>query len=89
MCQVEFELSKEFREELGELLNGAEVPQKAVLTRSYDGNLKIEYDPEVSKALVDPEELTAALDVFAKGARRLTATAEDPEEATLFAPKRV
>ena len=82
VCQVEFELSKEFREELGEILNGAEVPQKAVLTRSYDGNLKIEYDPEVSKALVDPEELTAALDVFGKGARRLTATAEDPEEAT-------
>ena len=82
VCQVEFELSKEFREELGELLNGAEVPQKAVLTRSYDGNLKIEYDPEVSEALVDPEELTAALDVFAKGARRLAATAEDPEEAT-------
>ena len=82
VCQVEFELSKEFREELGEFLNGAEVPQKAVLTRSYDGNLKIEYDPEVSEALVDPEELTAALDVFAKGARRLAATAEDPEEAT-------
>ena len=82
VCRVEFELSDEFREELGELLNGAEVPQKAVLTRSYDGNLEIEYDPEVSEALVDPEELTTALDVFAKGARRLAATAEDPEEAT-------
>ena len=41
VCQVIFELSDEFREELGKLLNGAEVPQKAVLTRSYDGNLEI------------------------------------------------
>ena len=65
-----------------ELLNGAEVPEKAVLTRSYDGNLEIEYDPEVSEDLVDPEELTTALDVFKKGARRLAATAEDQEEAT-------
>ncbi len=81
-CRVEFELSDEFRDELLELLNGAEVPEKAVLTRSYDGNLEIEYDPEVSEDLVDPEELTTALDVFKKGARRLAATAEDQEEAT-------
>ena len=83
VCQVEFELSDEFRKELGEFLNGAEVPQKAVLTRSYDDNLKIEYDPEVQEDLVAPEELTTALDVFAKGARRLAATMEDQEQATL------
>ena len=82
VCRVEFELSDEFRDELLELLNGAEVPQKAVLTRSYDGNLEIEYDPEVPEDLVDPEELTTALDVFTKGARRLAATAEDQEKAT-------
>ena len=81
VCQVEFELSDEFREELGDLLNGAEIPQKAVLTRSYDDNLKIEYDPEVLEDLVAPEELTTVLDVFAKGARRLAATVGDQEQA--------
>ena len=81
VCQVEFELSDEFREELGDLLNGAEVPQKAVLTRSYDDNLKIAYDPEVPEDLVAPEELTTVLDVFAKGARRLAATVGDQEQA--------
>ena len=68
MCQVEFELSDEFREELGDLLNGAEVPQKVVLTHSYGGYLEIEYDPEVPDDPVDPEELMKALDVFAKDA---------------------
>ena len=81
VCQVEFELSDEFREELGDLLNAAEIPQKAVLTRSYDDNLKIEYDPEVVEDLVAPEELTTVLDVFAKGARRLAATVGDQEQA--------
>ena len=79
VCRVKFELSDEFREELGDLLNGAEVPQKAVLTRSYDGRLEIKYDTEVPDAPVDPEELTKALDVLAKGARRLAAPSEDQE----------
>ena len=79
VCRVKFELSDEFREELEDLLNGAEVPQKAVLTRSYDGYLEIEYDTEVPDDPVDPEELTKALDVFAKGARRLAAPSENPE----------
>ena len=54
--------------------------KKAFLTRFYDGNLEIEYDTEVPEYPVDPEELTKALDVFAKSARRLTAPAEDQEE---------
>ena len=66
VCRVEFELSDEFREDLGDLLTGAEVPQTAILTRSYDGYLEIEYDTEVPDDPVDPEELTKALDVFAK-----------------------
>ena len=80
VCRVEFELSDEFRKALGDLLNGAEVPQKAVLTRSYNGYLEIEYDTEVPDDPVDPEELTKALDVFAEGARRLAASSEDQEE---------
>ena len=82
VCQVEFELSDEFREELRQLLDAAEGPQKATLTRFYDNTLKIEYDSEVTEAPVDPEELTTALDVFAKEARRLAAPSEDQEEST-------
>ena len=81
VCRVEFELSDEFSKELEDLLNGAEVPKKAVLTRSYNGYLEIEYDTEVPDDPVDPEELTNALDVFAKGARRLAEPSEDQEGA--------
>ncbi len=82
VCRVEFELSDEFRKELGERLNGAKIPQKAILTRFYDGDMKCEYDLEVLEDPVDPEELTMALDVYANGARRLVAPAEDQEETT-------
>ena len=82
MCRVEFELSAEFLKELGERLNGAGIPRKAILTRYYDGSLEYEYDTEVSEDPVDPSELVNALDVFAKGARRLAAPAQDQEEAT-------
>lgn len=82
VCRVEFELSPEFRTELGERLNGAGIPQKAILTRYYDGSLEYEYDTEVSDDPVDPAELVTALDRFAKGARRLAAPAEEQEETT-------
>ena len=81
-CRVEFELSAEFRKELGERLNSAGIPQKAILTRYYDGSLKYEYDTEISDDPVDPAELVTALDTFAKGARRLAAPTEDQEDAT-------
>ena len=82
VCRVEFELSAEFRKELGERLNSAEIPQKAILTRHYDGSLKYEYDKEISDDPVDPAELVTALDTFAKGARRLAVPTEDQEDAT-------
>ena len=82
VCRVEFELSAEFRKELQERLHGAGIPQKAILTRYYDGSLGYEYDTEISDDPVDPRELTKALDVFAKGARRLVAPDQDQEEAT-------
>ena len=82
VCLVEFELSDEFRKELWERLKGAEIPQKAILTRFYDGDMKYEYAPEVLEDPIDPGELTMALDVFANGARRLVAQAEDQEETT-------
>lgn len=81
-CKVEFELTEEFRKELGERLSSAGVPQKAIFTRYYDDSLKIEYDTEISEDLVDPAELTKALKTFARGARRLATPAEDQEGAT-------
>ena len=82
VCRVEFELSKEFREELRDHLNGAEIPQKAILTRYYDGSLTFDYDTEVSDDPVDPDGLSEALNIFARGARRLEAPSEDQEEET-------
>ena len=82
VCRVEFELSDEFRKELGERLSGTEIPKKTILTRFYDDTLKIEYDTDVSDDPIDPAELTTALDVFAKGARRIASPAEDQEQAT-------
>lgn len=72
VCKVEFELSDEFQQELRERLNGAEIPQRAILTRYYDRSLKFKYDPEVPPDLVAPSKLKEALNVFAKGARRLS-----------------
>ena len=82
VCRVDFELSAEFRTELKERLNSAGIPRQAILTRYYDGSLAYEYDTEVADDPVDPSELVKALDVFAKGARRLPAPAPDQEEAT-------
>ena len=82
VCRVEFELSAEFLAELGKRIVGAEIPQKAILTRYYDGSLKSEYDPEVLDDPVDPAELVTVLDTFAGGARRLATPAEDQEEET-------
>ena len=82
VCRVEFEISEELRKELGKRLNSAGIPKKAILTRYYDGSLTHEYDTEVSDDPVNPSELVAALNGFAKGARRLETPAEDQEEAT-------
>jgi len=81
VCRVEFELSPDFREELGERLDGAGIPRKAVLTRYYDGSLEIGYDTEVSDDPLDPGELVRALEGFARGARRLPAPTPDQEPA--------
>ena len=81
VCEVEFELSDEFQQELKERLNGAEIPRKAILTRFYDGSLKFEYDLEIPPDLVAPSELQEALNVFAEGARRLSSS--DYEESEM------
>lgn len=79
VCQVQFEISDEFQQELGEKLNGAPIPQEVILTRYYDGSLTHEYDTEEPNDLA---ELGEALDTFAKGARRLVAPTKDQEDTT-------
>ena len=81
VCRVEFRLSDKFRDELQEHLGVAPVPQKAVLTRHYNGTLTHSYAPEVSDDPVDPSRLEEALDTFARGARRL-APLPDQDQAT-------
>ena len=81
VCRVEFELSADFREELGERLDGAGIPRKAVLTRYYDGSLEYGYDTEVSDDPLSPDKLVGALEEFARSARRLPAPAPDQEPA--------
>lgn len=80
VCRVEFKLSGEFRNELEARLGSASIPKKAILTRYYDGSLKFEYDTDVPADLIDPNELVKALKEFARGARRLSATPEYPED---------
>lgn len=81
VCRVKFELSADFREELSERLNGAEIPQKAILTRYYDGSLDYEYDAQLPDDSLDPDRLVKALEELAQGARRLRAPAQDEESA--------
>jgi predicted ATP-dependent endonuclease of OLD family len=70
VCSAEFQLTPEFRIELKARL-GSDVPDKAICTRFYDGHLKIEFETTVSDAPVSPSELSAALERFAAGARRI------------------
>lgn len=81
VCRVEFELSADFREELGARLDGAGIPRKAVLTRYYDGSLEYGYDAEIADDPLDPDELAGALGKFTRGARRLPAPTPDQEPA--------
>jgi hypothetical protein len=76
VCKVEFELSEAFRKELRDQLNDVVIPQKAILTRFYEGKLEFEYDTQLSEDSVDSKELTVALDTFAKGAHRIATSAD-------------
>ena len=71
VCRVEFEISAEFREELRDRLDESEIPQRAVLTRFYDGRFEFEYDPVVTDDPVVADELVTALNTFAKEVGRI------------------
>lgn len=80
VCKTKFALSKEFRDELKEMFDGAEPPTIATCTRYYDGSLEISYDASVSDEPVPLRELMAALDTFAQAARRIPTPNADQEE---------
>ena len=82
VCQVEFELSEQFRVELRDLFGDGDVPNSVVLTRYYEGELKHEYDIPVPDGAIGSNELVKALEEFASGARRLAAPVEEQDEKT-------
>ena len=82
VCRVEFELSSEIRQEIGEHIIGTSIPKKATLTRYYDGHLEYAFDTEVADDKLETVELAVALESFASDARRLVAPTQDQEEAT-------
>ena len=76
VCKVEFELADKFRTDLKANLDTDEIPNKATLTRYYDGHLEFKYDINIPEFSVDSEELIEILDSFAKSARRLSVPVE-------------
>ena len=64
----------------GAKLSSNHIPKTATFTRYYDGHCDIQYDTEITDDPVDPAELVAALDEFAKGARRIAAPGPGQEE---------
>ena len=82
VCLVEFGLSEPFREDLKTKLGGDHIPKTATFTRYYDGHCDVEYDTEITNDPVESVELVAALDAFAKGARRIPAPDPEQEEST-------
>ena len=84
VCSVEFEIPKELRIEIGELLEeDGESPEKVTATRYYDGSLKFEYASTIKEKSLEPEPVLNALDAFTSSARRLAAPDPSQEEYTV------
>jgi hypothetical protein len=81
VCAVDFQLETGFRTALKQELD-VDVPENAVCTRYYDGHLDITCQNAVTDAPVTSSEMVKALDVLAKGARRLQPATPDQEEQT-------
>lgn len=79
VCSVEFELSTGFQAILKDDI-GCDIPSSVTCTRYYDGSIDISYNRDVSDHLVSPADLTEALDVFAKSARRIPTPSPENEE---------
>ena len=82
VCSVAFELDEGTKNQIAAILDGT-APKEAVCTRYYDGSLKIECDPKIQQAVLNPAPVNDALTTFGGAARRLpTASAPEQEEAT-------
>ena len=83
VCSVEFEIPKEIRIDVAELLRkDGESPERVTATRYYDGTVKYEYAPAIEEKPIEPAPLLRALDEFSSSTRRLTAPEADQEEVT-------
>jgi energy-coupling factor transporter ATP-binding protein EcfA2 len=82
VCTVVFAIGEPLRQEIQTILSGASAPKEAILTRYYDGHLKIDFEPAIVEQAIDPQPLDAALAAFAAAVRRLPAPAPEQEEAT-------
>jgi hypothetical protein len=84
VCSAKFALTPEYRADLiGKL--GSKIPDTVICTRFYDGALKFKFETTVSDNPVAPGELSAALDTFAGGARRIPS---DPDREAELQPIR-
>ena len=81
VASVEFEIPESIQTEISTILDDSQPPAKAVLTRFYDGSLRIEYEPPLCERPVVPEPVLSALNEFASSARRLERPDMDPEQA--------
>ena len=82
VCQVEFLLSEELRQEIGENFDCAEVPHSVELTRYYDGEMTYVYDTEGISCSIETIELIDAFENFKKCAKKQNETCNGIEEIT-------
>jgi predicted ATPase len=84
VCSVTFELPTELKTAITEILDDGQqtTPGEAIVTRYYDGTLRIEYVPAIKEKQVSPAALVAALEIFASASRRLVAPAPTEEQNT-------
>ena len=81
VCSVEFEIPRSIKEQL--VNDGRPVdhiPERAVVTKRYDGTLVIGYEPKIPNQVVSPVPLTEGLKAFAANARRLPSQEGETDE---------
>ena len=83
VCSVTFVLPDDLKAEITALLEpGQTAPDRAVVTRYYDGSLLFEHEPKIEETELTSHAIIEALGSFASDARRLISPAPEEEEAT-------
>lgn len=83
VCSVAFVLSDDCKAEISAFLEPEQTaPDKALVTRYYDGSLLFEYGPAIEEKDLTSGSIVEALGTFASSARRLSAPSPEEEEAT-------